>query len=679
MAATIPIADSVKPSVEEYRITSYDGLTLPARRFVPRVEAFSTPKAAVILLHGFIEHHDRYQHVGNFLASQGVQTLTFSQRGYGKQEIKKNYSNTSWPRLFQDIESIVVQERKALDEKHGVGKVPLFLYGHSMGGGLAFGFFARPETEEGAPKAETKKLIKGIVVSSPWLRLTHPPPSAFFWLAPRLLKAFPNVMWYAPVNPAELSHDPAVVAENKKDPLISGVVYVRAIAGPLLGGPRLVSEWYKNYPKDLPVLFAHGEADPVTSPKASRELYEKLEASDKDYKSWPGFFHEGHNEKGDDKVHFLQYNVDWILRHAGRPDDGAEKAGPTSGAAAPVVMNSFEEEAEEKKADGKACWATLMTGEKYLPGLVVFATSLLQTHKSRYPLVVYVTGKLSERARRVVSALGCRIVEVKDLRPTLTSTNLAYERFGDVWTKLRAFELTQYERVVMVDSDMLVRRNMDELMDLQLDDGKEIASSFACTCNPKNIPTYPADWVPANCGFTPQTHPSCLTSPPQVTADSLPTHRLLNSGLVVLKPSLDTMKVIEHMLGTDPRVLAWSFPDQDLLAALLRYVHPRMWVDAEVRNVHYILDKPWQSIWQEVRSTDNATTHAWWLAAFRELDMIHGAGAGAARGAKGIIIDPQDWQDLVRDNMKIGEYQGMDDFLQTQNGSPIPSASYPSP
>lgn len=198
MAATIAIPDAVKATVEEYRITSYDGVTLPARRFIPNTSAFPRPHASVVVLHGFIEHHGRYQHVGHFLASKGIETLTFSQRGYGEQENKKNYSNTSWPQLFGDIESIVTQERKVLDDKYGKEKVPLFLYGHSMvsleetrkrraelrqltphthllfqGGGLAFGFFARPETEEGAPKAETKKLIKGIVVSSPWLRLTH--------------------------------------------------------------------------------------------------------------------------------------------------------------------------------------------------------------------------------------------------------------------------------------------------------------------------------------------------------------------------------------------------------------------------------------------------------------------------------------------------------------------------
>ena len=73
---------------------------------------------------------------------------------------------------------------------------------------------------------------------------------------------------------------------------------------------------------------------------------------------------------------------------------------------------------------------------------------------------------------------------------------MAFARFTNVWTKLRAFELTEYERVVLVDSDMLVCRNMDELMDVPLGalERPAIAAGFACTCNPNRIPTYPSDW-----------------------------------------------------------------------------------------------------------------------------------------------------------------------------------------
>lgn len=78
---------------------------------------------------------------------------------------------------------------------------------------------------------------------------------------------------------------------------------------------------------------------------------------------------------------------------------------------------------------------------------------------------------------------------------------MVFKRFANVWTKLRAFELIEYDRVVLVDSDMLVRQNMDELMDWPLDTSAQptIAAGFACTCNPNRIATYPDDWCVVLC------------------------------------------------------------------------------------------------------------------------------------------------------------------------------------
>ncbi len=54
---------------------------------------------------------------------------------------------------------------------------------------------------------------------------------------------------------------------------------------------------------------------------------------------------------------------------------------------------------------------------------------------------------------------------------------------------------------MQLDSDMMVMRNMDELMDIELDapdsEGKGnrvFAASHACVCNPKKKPHYPKDW-----------------------------------------------------------------------------------------------------------------------------------------------------------------------------------------
>lgn len=359
-------------------------------------------------------------------------------------------------------------------------------------------------------------------------------------------------------------------------------------------------------------------------------------------------------------------------------------------------------------AQPSCAWATLLTSEHLLPGLVVFAHSLLVEHSSAYPLVIMATSKLSSRARIILSSMlpSGRVVirEIDPIYPASTATGLAYARFNEVWTKLRAFELTEYSRVALVDSDMLVRHNMDELFSDPYVFGDEgrgewIGASWACTCNPNNIKTYPDDWIPQNCGFTGQQLPDARDcgSVPQPTENTKRPARLINSGLVLLRPSKETMDEMVETINTDPRIPGYRFPDQDFLADFfsstpsdsngnginshsngthtstplvkqryirylpykynalkkLRSVHTNIWRDEDATNVHYILDKPWTLGRPGGRANPpgqdaDAEIHAWWWSAF---DRVKCANEQASKGS--LRISKEDWQDCVEKYMTL--------------------------
>ncbi|KAJ9473927.1 hypothetical protein PHBOTO_004028 [Pseudozyma hubeiensis] len=324
----------------------------------------------------------------------------------------------------------------------------------------------------------------------------------------------------------------------------------------------------------------------------------------------------------------------------------------------------------------KCAWATLLTSEHLLPGLVVFAHSLLVQHSSDYPLVIMATSKLSSRARTILSTMlpSGKIVirDIEPIYPNSTATGLAYTRFNEVWTKLRAFELVEYDRVALVDSDMLVLQNMDELFRepnvFDHEAGEEwIGASWACTCNPNRISTYPAEWIPENCGFTPQTLPTAgsLSDIPQPnTNDTSSPSKLINSGLVILTPSTTTMSSMISDITTSPLIPTYRFPDQDFLASFfstptrhIRYlpyiynalktlptVHPAIWSDSAAKNIHYILDKPW-TLGRPEEKDKYAQIHAWWWNAFDRVD--------STRGGKGLRIDDEDWKDCVEKYMTL--------------------------
>lgn len=128
-----------------------------------------------------------------------------------------------------------------------------------------------------------------------------------------VLRYFPNFPYYAVVNPKEVSHDEEVQKWTAADPLVDGHVYLKCLPGPLLGGPKILAEDYKNWDETKPLLILHGDADQVTNCPGSRQLVEKTKASDKEHKEWPGQFHEVWHEKGDVKVDFINYIIQWVL------------------------------------------------------------------------------------------------------------------------------------------------------------------------------------------------------------------------------------------------------------------------------------------------------------------------------------------------------------------------------
>ncbi|EPQ60695.1 nucleotide-diphospho-sugar transferase [Gloeophyllum trabeum ATCC 11539] len=297
----------------------------------------------------------------------------------------------------------------------------------------------------------------------------------------------------------------------------------------------------------------------------------------------------------------------------------------------------------------RAAYVSLVTKTEYLPGILV-VDHCLKSVGSRYPLVVMVTPTLPEEARNVLARRGIAMREVERLSPRAGSHKLAAHdaRFDDTWTKLRAFSLIEYERVVLMDSDMIVRRNMDELMTLDLPRGW-IAAAHACACNPRKLKHYPSDWIPENCAYTPLSHPSALTNPTPITDSSPRPYRLLNSGTVVLSPSEEVMRDITNFLHTSPLVATFSFPDQDLLSEFfkgrwkplpwcynalktLRIIHKPLWRDEEIRCLHYILhDKPWhRRIGAEGADEQYEDMHKWWWDMFDEVarDMQKSDPAG---------------------------------------------------
>ncbi|WP_343465078.1 glycosyltransferase family 8 protein [Pantoea sp.] len=246
-------------------------------------------------------------------------------------------------------------------------------------------------------------------------------------------------------------------------------------------------------------------------------------------------------------------------------------------------------------------WVTLLTQPEYVIGVRALHRSL-QRSKTQWPLVVMVTKAIPQETQQALRAQGCVIHPVDPLLPKDSlEQHYASAQFGEVWSKLRVWELTHYQRVVFLDADMLVLRNMDELFTLDMGDSP-LAACHACRCNPNKIASYPASWQPDNCHYTWQA--SGKAAPADLDL-------YLNGGFLVLNPDREVFAWLQHNVQAIDDLRRYPFSEQDLLNELFKdrwlplswvynalktlpFQHAGLWRDDKVKNLHYILAKPWQ-------------------------------------------------------------------------------------
>ncbi|TPX52650.1 hypothetical protein SeMB42_g01274 [Synchytrium endobioticum] len=290
-------------------------------------------------------------------------------------------------------------------------------------------------------------------------------------------------------------------------------------------------------------------------------------------------------------------------------------------------------------AANRCVYATLLSDASYLVGVQVLAASL-QRNESVHRLVVLITDNLEydDLARCLCKQ---SIVECRRVTPLHVGcadgaqTAYAFQRFENVWSKLNVFNLVEYDKVCLMDADMLTLHNMDEVFAYLPAGATTIAAAPACVCNVTSNPSYPAHWHPSNCLHT--------YNGAGIRAPATLPRREFNSGLVVLKPSVAVFSHMVAALSAKSDLSAYSFADQDFLNELfpgwieLPYVynalktlsvhHADVWRMDQVKNVHYILEKPWkvhpETNKEEFEASPYKTLNQIWWDVYKTIVSMH--------------------------------------------------------
>lgn len=200
--------------------------------------------------------------------------------------------------------------------------VPVFVMGHSMGGGEAITLMSDPLYAELTPQ------IRGWLLESPFVDFTpKSKPNGITVFFGRLgSKMLPNKQMYNPIPPEDVTRDPAVVQSITDDPLIHGAGTLEGLAGMLDRTAALNTGKAKPNKGIRAVWLGHGTADLGTSYEASKKWFgEQTAVADKEFKTYDGWSHQLHADLADNRGVFSKDVGDWILARLGDNTIGESK------------------------------------------------------------------------------------------------------------------------------------------------------------------------------------------------------------------------------------------------------------------------------------------------------------------------------------------------------------------
>jgi len=259
--------------MEKIQLTSFDGTMLHGVHDWP---ATDTPLGAVTVVHGLGEHGGRYGFVAESLVSAGYAVLAWDQRGHGLSPGRRGHAI-----------SAVTMAKDAMAALEWLTArwpgLPLFLYGHSMGGGAALSAALR-----------FRPGLAGLILTSPWLALAFKPPVLKELLGRAVGLVVPELTVSAGLGGGAMYRNGEMQAADAADPLLHGRISVGTYVSVMKEGRRSVAhaaEW------DRPALILHGTEDGVTSLEASREAAGRMGETCR-FIAWEGGLHELHNDVG---------------------------------------------------------------------------------------------------------------------------------------------------------------------------------------------------------------------------------------------------------------------------------------------------------------------------------------------------------------------------------------------
>jgi len=231
-------------------------------------------KAVIVLVHGMGEHSGRYKEsVIPFLLKGNYAVVAYDLFGHGKTKGKRG--NCSGYNALLDSLELAIDKAQTL-----FNNLPVFIYGHSLGGNIVINY---------ALKRQPK--IKAIIATSPFLRLAFKLPKWKVALGKLLFHVFPSITLPSEIDVEAISTIPSQVQQYIQDPLVHDKISPNYLFPVIEAGEYAITNAYK---LNVPIFITHGTADRIIDFKGSVAFCKHSKVSD--LKLYQDCFHELHHD-----------------------------------------------------------------------------------------------------------------------------------------------------------------------------------------------------------------------------------------------------------------------------------------------------------------------------------------------------------------------------------------------
>lgn len=288
---------------ETRKIRTSDGISLYTELWRPQGEV----RFVVCIVHGQGEHVGRYDRLARDFNEMGGLVFGADHRGQGRSGGAPGYVDR-FERYTDDL-LLVLRDYAVLltddgaEPGAGPGKVPWFLFGHSMGGLISLVYLL--DHERDIP-------LRGALISSPLIGLAIEVGPVKQQLVRLIAKLLPRLPVPTGLEPHTICRDPEEVQRYIADPRrVPPVTPAWAVA--MEDATARVNAEVRHVL--LPMHWYVGTGDAICSHKATEEAFASLRdpgAHDQSIRVWPGYYHELHNEPEAERAPVMAELRGWI-------------------------------------------------------------------------------------------------------------------------------------------------------------------------------------------------------------------------------------------------------------------------------------------------------------------------------------------------------------------------------